>query len=60
MQRGYFSSGVIAAALILSIFIAWVAILVPSQAAPLARPLCAGAGRKGWRKDSGWLRCSVQ
>jgi len=36
-HRGYISSGVIGAALILSIIIAWVAILVPSHAAPSIR-----------------------
>jgi len=35
MRRGYFSSGAIGLALIVSIIIAWVAILVPSHAAPL-------------------------
>jgi len=37
MQRDFLSSGVIAAALVLSIIIVWVAILVPSHAAPLVR-----------------------
>ena len=46
MQRDYFSSGVIAAVLVLSIIIVWVAILVPSQAAPLAH-LDAKSGAVG-------------
>jgi hypothetical protein len=37
MHRDYFSSGLIGAALILSIAIAWLAILVPSHAAPSLR-----------------------
>ena len=64
MQRDYFSSGVIAAALVLSIIIVWVAILVPSHAAPLrsdtksgavgiAVSIVSNAARKGDRLDVG-------
>jgi len=65
MHRNYFSSGVIGAALILSIIIAWVTISVPSHAAPSVRsnPKSVGIGvvvsivsntaRKGDRLDVG-------
>lgn len=63
MDRDYFSSGVIGAALILSIIIAWAAILAPSHAAPLvlgdaksagvAVSIISNTARKGDRLDVG-------
>ena len=62
MHRDYFSSGAVGAALIVSIIVAWLAILVPSHAAPSlganaaegidsAVSIVSNAARKGDRLD---------
>ena len=60
-HRDYLSSGVIAAALILGIIVTWMAVLVPSHAAPsrgshatdVAVSIVSNTARKGDRLDAG-------